>query len=254
MDKVEATFRRLQEGLYNEPGAEIIEDTLINIAVSPAVKNYVPSVAGMAEHLRNARQTGDHSVRENLLIALYHRLHAAGAVYKSHEEETLKAWKGLGCVPGGLMPLFIAGHFIKPESVTADLGAGNGLQGLLMQALCPHRQTLLVEISENLIETGRLYQQALGIAGERILWEHGDIADTDLREVDLVYMYRPIRPLEDGILLYKNVAEKLAENNRSVTVVSMADCMGRFLDKSFKNIYSNEFVEIYRLQGGRQYL
>ena len=114
-----------------------------------------------------------------------------------------------------------------------------------MQVLCPHRQTLLVEISENLVETGRRYQQALGISNERILWKNGDIADTDLREVDLVYLYRPVRPQGDGKLLYKIIAEKLAESSRFVIIVSMADCMGRFLDESFKNIYSNKFVEIY---------
>lgn len=249
MQEVEATFRRLQEGVYNEPLADVVEDALIRIALHPAVKQHAPSGAKMAEHLMEFREAGDPSVRENALISLYNCLHAAGAVYKDHEEQTLNAWNGLGCIPGGLLPLFIVRHLIGPESVTADLGAGNGLQGLLIQALRPHQQTFLVEISESLIETGRIYQQALGFAPDRILWENGDIADTDLREVDLVYLYRPIRPQGEGNVLYKAVAQKLAENNRSVTVVSMADCLGRFLDESFKNIYSNEFVEIYRLQG-----
>ncbi|MFP4649929.1 MAG: hypothetical protein ACLFML_03215, partial [Desulfobacterales bacterium] len=248
MRKVEATFRQLQEGVYNEPRAEVVEDALIRIALNPAVKQYLASGAEMAGHLMEFREAGDPSVRENALIALYNSLHSAGAVYRKHEEETLNSWNGLGCIPGGLLPLFVASHLIGPESVTADLGAGNGLQGLLIQALCPHRQTFLVEISESLVETGRLYQQALGFPPDRILWENGDIADTDLREVDLVYLYRPIRPQGGGNLLYKAVAAKLAENNRSVTVVSMADCLGRFLDERFKNIYSNEFLEIYRLQ------
>ncbi|MFP4573652.1 MAG: hypothetical protein ACLFNW_11860 [Desulfobacterales bacterium] len=226
----------------------MLEDALIRIALNPAVKNYFPSGARIAEHLREARQDGDPSVRENALIALYHCLHAAGARYKEQEEDALDTWNGLGCIPSGLLPLFFARHFVRPDSLTADLGAGNGLQGLLIQALCPHRQSLLVEISENLVETGRRYQQALGISNERILWENGDIADTNLREVDLVYLYRPARPQGDGKLLYKIIAEKLAESSRFVTIVSMADCMGRFLDESFKNIYSNEFVEIYRLQ------
>ncbi len=248
MHKIEDTFRQLQEGVYNEPRAEVVEEALIRIALHPAVKQYVASAAVMAERLMEFREEGDPWVRENELIALYNRLHAAGAVYKNHEEDALNAWNGLGCIPGGLLPLFIIRHLIGPASVVADLGAGNGLQGLLIQALCPHRQTFLVEISESLIETGRLYQQALGFAPDRILWENGDIADTDLREVDLVYLYRPIRPQGEGNVLYKAIAEKLAENNRSVTVVSMADCLGRFLSERFKNIYSNEFVEIYKLQ------
>lgn len=249
-EKVDATCRLLMEGVYNEPRAEVVEEALMKIALNPAVKRYLPSAGKEAKHLDQARKTGDPDVRENSLITLYNSLHSAGAVYKKQEEKTLEAWEGLGCLPGGLLPLFVARHFINSKSVTVDLGAGNGLQGLLIQALCPHRQTLLVEISENLIETGRLYQQALGIPEGRIVWENGDIADTDLREVDLVYMYRPIRPKGKGNLLYSAVASKLAENNRSVIIVSIADCLGRFLDKSFKTIYSNDFVEIYRLQGG----
>ncbi|MBS3756346.1 MAG: hypothetical protein KGY56_11670 [Desulfobacterales bacterium] len=216
MNEVEATYRRLLEGIYNEPQADVLEDALIRIALNPAVKKYFPAGARIAEHLREASQDGDPSVKENSLIALYHRLHAAGARYKDQEEDALDTWNGLGCIPSGLLPLFFARHFVRPDSLTADLGAGNGLQGLLIQALCPHRQTLLVEISENLVETGRRYQQALGISNERILWENGDIADTDLREVDLVYLYRPGRPQGDGKLLYKIIAEKLAESSRFV--------------------------------------
>ena len=96
-------------------------------------------------------------------------------------------------------------------------------------------------------ETGRCYQEALGISNERILLENGDIADADLGEVDLVYLYRPVRPQGDGELLYRIIAQKLAESGRFVTIVSMADRMGHFLDESFKNISSNKFVEIYRL-------
>ena len=64
-NEVEATYRGVLEGTYNEPQADKREDALIRIALHPAVKNYFPSGARIAEHLREARQDGDPSVREN---------------------------------------------------------------------------------------------------------------------------------------------------------------------------------------------
>jgi hypothetical protein len=44
---------------------------------------------------------------------------------------------GYWCHAGGLSPVLKAGAFIEPDTVSADFGAGNGLQCLLMQKIHP---------------------------------------------------------------------------------------------------------------------
>lgn len=201
----------------------------------------------MAENLLAARDSGNSSDREIVLINLYLCLHAAGAAYQQEESDTLAAWSGLDCLPGGMLPLMLARHLIGPDSVTADLGAGNGLQGLLLQRLCLHHKSRLLEISGRLIEMGRLYQQALNLEPQQVAWEHADVAKADLAGVDLIYLYRPTRPGDNGHAFYREVAAKLAAHDRSLTIVSMADCLAPFLDDRFRILYANEFLRVFRL-------
>lgn len=144
-----------------------------------------------------------------------------------------------------MLPLLMAAHLITPDSVCADLGAGNGLQGLLLQQLCPHRQTIQVELSGKMIEVGKLYQQALGLAPEKIAWQHGNIVDADLSAMDLIYLYRPARPLNEGNDLYRIIADKLTARTRPVTIISLADCLTRFLPERFARVYKSEFINIF---------
>ncbi|MBS3755607.1 MAG: hypothetical protein KGY56_07905 [Desulfobacterales bacterium] len=225
----------------------MIEDALMQIASDSAVARAVPRAGQLAESLFEARGSGDNSDRETVLINLYLCLHAAGAAYQQEESDTLAAWSGLDCLPGGMLPLMLARHLIGPDSVTADLGAGNGLQGLLLQRLCPHHKTRLLEISGRLIEMGRLYQQALNMDPQQVAWEHADVAQANFAGVELIYLYRPTRPGDNGNAFYRAVAEKLAAHDRPLTIVSMADCLAPFLDDRFENVYANEFLRIFRL-------
>jgi len=213
------------------------------------VTEAVPAAPPLVKEWNVARQRKDVEGREEALIHLYLCLHAAGTVYQSWEAETLSGWSGILCHPGGLLPLLLADHLIDATSTTADLGAGNGLQGLLLQVLCPHRQSLLVEISEQMIEVGRLYQRALGIGADRVLWMHQDIAGADTGAADLIYLYRPARPMENGNKLYRILGEKLSSRTRALTIVSMADCLGPFLNPEFGILYHNEFLKIFSSRG-----
>lgn len=98
----------------------MLENALIRIALNPAVKNYAPAGARIAEHLREASQDGDSPVRENSLIALYHHLHATGARYKKQEEEALDTWKGLGCLPGRA-GMDLIGRTVEAGCLRADI-------------------------------------------------------------------------------------------------------------------------------------
>jgi len=86
--------------------------------------------------------------------------------------------------------------FITPDSVVVDLGAGNGLQGLLLQCLSPHRKTLQVELSSEMIRIGRLFQEALGISADRVEWIHDDIVNASIEAADIVYLYARHGPLQ----------------------------------------------------------
>jgi hypothetical protein len=57
--------------------------------------------------------------------------------------------------------------------------------------------------------------------------------------VDFIYIYRPAKPYEGGNELYRAIARKLNALRKPIVVFSVADCLGRFLDKRFKVFYDN---------------
>jgi hypothetical protein len=112
-----------------------------------------------------------------------------------------------------------------------DYGAGNGLQGLLLQHLYPHRLTTLVELSGSMIEKGKVLQGMLGIPAERIEWVHGSVEEVSPRAFEFIYLYRPLRPEgEAGRRFYEWFAGELEDAEGSVTIFSVADCLREFLD------------------------
>jgi predicted RNA methylase len=98
------------------------------------------------------------------------------------------------------------------RTVSCDLGAGNGLQGLLLQ-LCHPAPPLpvQVELSGAMVAIGRRLQQWLGIAAGAIEWIEGDVRDVDLGEADFIYLYRPMRPKTGaGRAFYSRLADTIA--------------------------------------------
>ncbi|MFP4266354.1 MAG: hypothetical protein ACLFRC_11215, partial [Desulfonatronovibrionaceae bacterium] len=172
-------------------------------------------------------------------------LHGAGAGYRGEEREKINNRQGIECLPGGIVPLVLSSRLIGPQSVVADLGCGNGLQGLLLQSLQPHRRTIQAELSGSLISTGRLYQEVLGLKGDSVYWFHGDIFDLDLEGIDLIYLYRPVRPSGQGTGVYRRVAARLSTLSHAVSVVSMADCLKGFLGLDFCTLYQNYSLSIF---------
>ena len=133
----------------------------------------------------------------------------------------------------------MAKKFIKPESIVADLGAGNGLQGLLLQRICPHRKTLQIELSSELIRLGKIFQESLGISSDRIEWIHDDIVNVSIDTADFIYIYRPAKPIDRGRELYQSIARKLSAGNKPLIIFSVADCLAAFLDKRFSVFYTD---------------
>ncbi len=246
-------YQAVFKGLYNDSRVPLIESALITIAEDAAVRKIISQEAALLVDVLKACRSDNFpptsdvpEEREMALVELYLCLHAAGPGYSVEEEVLLAERIGVRCLPGGMMPLLLASRLIGPDSVFADLGAGNGLQGLLLQQLCPHRQTLQVELSAGMIDVGKKYQQALQIAPEKIIWQHGNIVDADLSGIDLVYLYRPARPMDQGNDLYRIIADKLAARKEPVIIVSLADCLARFLPDRFSVVYKNEFINIFK--------
>lgn len=237
--KLSQQFNDPPEIMFSEKQITIIAQSFLKLASNSAVQAELPDIDQYVKNFVTAREKGDPTSQEYSLLYLYARVHSAGNIYSPYESELFKKRNAYSCHPGGLSPLILAEQFIKPESVVADLGAGNGLQGLLLQCLYPHRKTLQIELSSELIRIGRIFQKILGISNDRIEWVHDDIVNVSLGAVDFIYLYRPVRPLKGGKEVYNAIANKLAVINKPLVVFSVADCLAEFLDEQFSVFYSD---------------
>jgi hypothetical protein len=217
----------------------IVINSLLKLATNFIVQAEIPNLDCYVKNLSSALRENDPSSLESNLLNLYAQLHGAGSVYSPYERKLLTERKGYSCYPGGLSPLIKAVQFVKPESIVADLGAGNGLQGLLLQCLSPHRKTIQIEISSEMIRIGRIFQQALGISDDRIEWIHDDIINVSIKTADFIYIYLPAKPLEGGKEVYEAIANKLRMMNRPLVVFSVADCLAKFLNGQFSIFYTD---------------
>jgi len=222
-----------------EKQISIITKSLLKIATNSAVKAELPEIDHYVENLKSAMKEGWIPTLETALLNLYIRLHGAGSAYSRQERETLAKRKGYSCYPGGLSPLIKAGRFIRPDSIVADLGAGNGLQGLLLQCICPHQKTIQIELSSEMIRVGRLFQQALGLSADRVEWINDDIVNVSIEAVDFIYVYLPAKPLDGGKEIYEAIANKVNTMKRPLVIFSVADCLAKFIDSRCSIFYTD---------------
>ncbi len=185
-------------------------------------------------------------VLEERLLTLYLRVHELTLPNRSEEHGIRRGVQGHSNYPGGILPLLLAGDHVGPETVSIDLGAGNGLQGILLQRMYPHRETIQVELLEGLIARGKAFQAAVGIPASRMTWRHANIAEVSLEGVDFVYLYRPAQPGGAGAEVYRAIARNLARAPSHVVVFSVADCLGRFLGKGFRTCWTRGEVTCFR--------
>jgi len=240
----------IMDNLYKHEGAPVIETSLLRLSSAPEVAGLVPKAPLLADRLRDCARHAGLDERELALSSLYLTLHSAGAQYMPEEDEILARAHGIPKQPGGMTPILLSAPFVKPESTVVELGAGNGLQGLLLQSLARHAQTVMVEISGSLIETGRVLQRAMGLKDESVRWHHADLLEADLPALvggppDLLYMYRPVKPAGRGRRLYERIAEWIQEWPGGQAIMSVADCMSPFLGPGVKKLYEDEYLSVY---------
>jgi hypothetical protein len=217
----------------------IVIESLLKLATDSIVQAEIPDLDCYMKNLSSDLRQEEPSSLESDLLNLYTRLHGAGSVYSPYERKLLTERKGYSCHPGGLSPLIKAVEFVRPGSIVADLGAGNGLQGLLLQCLSPHRKTIQIEISSEMIRIGKIFQKALGISDDRIEWIHDDIINVSIKTADFIYIYLPAKPLKGGKEVYKAIANKLSMMNRPLVIFSVADCLAKFLNGQFSIFYTD---------------
>jgi hypothetical protein len=239
-------FNDPPEIMFSEKQITIITHSLLKLASNRTVQAELPDVDQYVKNFMTEKEKGDPTSQEYALLYLYARLHSAGSKYSPSEYELFRKRNAYSCHPGGLSPLILAEQFIRSESIVADLGSGNGLQGLLLQCLYPHRKTLQIELSSELIRVGRIFQGILGISDERVEWIHDDIINASLEAIDFIYLYRPVRPLEGGKEVYHIIANKLSAINKPFVVFSVADCLAEFLDERFSIFYSDGHLTCYK--------
>lgn len=209
-----------------------------------------PEYGSLHRRFLDAVNRGAREAVEESFLTLYCHLHGYEAPYTKEERVTVNRTGGYWCHAGGISPIVKAAPHIRPETVSADYGAGNGLQGLLLQKLYPHRRTVQIEISSRMVEAGRGLQRWLGIEEERVHWVVGNVLDHTPLGMDFIYLYRPVRPEGEGERFYKRFAEALGREPRGVVIFSVADCLRAFLPERFERFYADGHLTCYRNVAG----
>ena len=209
-----------------------------------------PRFAELRDAFSEACTQDDGEGLEEAFLELYAHVHMHEAPYTRGERRRVDAAGGYWSHAGGLSPILRAEPWIRPDTRSVDLGAGNGLQGLLMQKLDPHRVSCQIEISSAMIEIGRDLQRWLEIPDDRVEWRADDVLETALGGWDFVYLYRPVRPIGPGADFYSRLADTLAGEQGEVVVFSIADCLGDFLPPSFERFFSDGHLTCFRKPSG----
>jgi len=183
---------------------------------------------------------------EEAFLILYAHLHGHEAPYTPAERRRMDAAGGYWNHAGGLTPVLKAPDHLRPDSVSVDFGAGNGLQLLLVQHLSPHACSVQVELSSRAVAFGRELQTWLGIPADRVDWRVADVLDAPVVGHDFIYLYRPVRPEGAGRAFYRRFARELAAQARQVVIFSIADCLGGFLPASFERFYTDGQLTCYK--------
>jgi hypothetical protein len=224
----------------------LLMDLLVSLPPPPDADRLFPRYSSLLDAFVTAGRGTDGDELEERFLELYAHLHMHEAPYTTTERKRVDASGGYWSHAGGLSPILKAGSWIRPETVSVDLGAGNGLQCLLMQAMYPHRGSCQIEISSAMVEIGQSLQGWLEIPEERVEWRTDDVLDTELGGWSFVYLYRPVRPEGAGTAFYRRLSSVLAREPGEVVIFSIADCLGSFLPEVFDRFYTDGQLTCYR--------
>lgn len=205
-----------------------------------------PKQAVLRDRYLESLEHDDRDAIDQAFLELYCYIHMHEAPYTADERRRVNETGGYWCHAGGVSPLIKAGPWIGPGTVSADFGAGNGLQGLLFQKLYPHKLCVQIEISHRMVEIGRALQAWLDIDADRVDWRVDDVCNQSAAGIDFIYIYRPVRPTGEGRRFYKRFAVDLEATDSPVVIFSIADCLKEFLPSSFRVFYTDGHLTCFR--------
>lgn len=203
----------------------------------PESASLFPRFDKLRSRLESAVSTGEAENLEDSFLELYAHLHMNESLYTSDERSRLDETGGYWNHAGGLSPILRAEPWIRPDTVSADFGAGNGLQGLLLQVLYPHRKTVQIEISTRATEIGRQICDWLRVPAERVEWVVDDVLNVTATGYDFIYLYRPVRPDGPGRAFYTRFASEVESEEQPPVIFSIADCLQDFLSEDRYEVF-----------------
>ena len=249
MDGTEGLVAGLESTGWSEAEATRLArliDLLLHLSDPPARITSFPDFTSLRDRLAQAIERDQPDVIEERFLELYAHLHMNEAQYTSDERRRMDAAGGYWNHAGGLSPILKAAPWIDGSTVSADFGAGNGLQGLLLQVLYPHRKTVQIEIAEKMSEIGEELRAWLGVPGERIEWIVADVLDTPAIGYDFIYLYRPVRPEGTGRDFYTRFAREVEGQASPPIIFSIADCLRDFLSKRYEAFYLDGHLTCFK--------
>jgi len=233
----------------NLPGMHRLYELFAALPPPPDPVGLFHDYAALKDRFLSARDRGDELDTEEAFLALYCHVHGHEAPYTPAERARVDETGGYWAHAGGVSPILRAGPHITQDTVLGDFGAGNGLQGLLMQRLHPHAKTIQIEISQRMVEAGRALQTWLDIPADRVEWIVGDVLDHSPAGMNFVYLYRPVRPTGAGRAFYERFAAEAGRGVESVTIFSIADCLRDFLPPAFEVFHCDGHLTCFRGPG-----
>ena len=249
-ERIEALVRSLEYPAEEQRHLVRLMTLFAELPCPPDPDSHFPRYEEHKNGFLDSIEGQDADALEDAFLTLYAHLHMHEARYTPEERELMDLAGGYWSHAGGLSPVLKAAPWISPATVSADLGAGNGLQGLLFQYLYPHQLTIQYEISSDMVNLGQNLQDWLGIPEERVEWVVGDVCDQVFEDIDFYYLYRPVRPTTDrGEAFYENLAEMLDWGEKPVIIFSIADCLKPFLSRRFKMFYTDGHLTCFRSAG-----
>lgn len=205
-----------------------------------------PRFDELRDRLETAVAGPDAESIEEIFLELYAHLHMNEAPYSADERRRMDEVGGYWNHAGGVSPILKAQPWIHRDTVSADFGAGNGLQGLLLQFLYPHERTVLIEISKRATEIGDGLRAWLRIPADRVEWVVDDVLNVPATGYDFIYLYRPVRPEGPGRGFYERFAREVESEETPPIIFSIADCLRDFLSESYEVFYSDGHLTCFR--------
>ena len=242
--------RRLVEAGRDPAEADRLARLILRFLILPSPPDSdskFPHFGDLQRKLETVTLKGNGEEIEDAFLELYAHVHMNEAPYTSEERRRMDEAGGYWNHAGGLSPVLKAEPWINPETVSADFGAGNGLQGLLLQLLYPHAKIVQIEISTRMAEIGDGLREWLGVAADRVEWINDDVLNVSATGYDFIYLYRPVRPEDTGRDFYTRFAREVEAEDSPPVIFSIADCLRDFLSEDrYEVFYGDGHLTCFR--------